>query len=83
MTENPLVGNASKIIRFEDLCATPADTIRAVLTHCNYPADPDFISSTAAGIHAPSYYKSTFTAQDEAIILEETESAREKLGYSN
>jgi len=83
ITENPLVGNASKIIRFEDLCATPADTIMAVLTHCNYPADPDFISSTAAGIHAPSYYKSTFTAQDEAIILEETESAREKLGYSN
>jgi hypothetical protein len=83
MMENPLVGNASKIIRFEDLCATPADTIRAMLSHCDYPADTDFISSVAAGIHAPSYYKSKFTAQDEAIILEETSSAREKLGYTS
>lgn len=83
ITESPQVGTASKVIRFEDLCATPADAIQSMLTHCNYPADPDFISSVAAGIHAPSYYKSAFTAQDEAIILEETESAREKLGYTN
>jgi hypothetical protein len=81
INNRPELQEASTIIRFEDLCAEPATVISHMLQHCRYDVSADFISEIAAGIHAPTYYSSTFTANDEAIILEETAEARALLGY--
>src|SRR5256885_17146227 len=34
---DPQVRAATKVVHFEDLCAAPAETIRAVLDHCVLP----------------------------------------------
>jgi hypothetical protein len=77
----PNLREASQIIRFEDLCAEPDKVIGHMLEHCRYEAPAGFVADVAAGIHAPTYYSSKFTADEEAIILEETAEARTQLGY--
>jgi hypothetical protein len=78
---NPNLNQAAQIIRFEDLCAEPDKVISDMLQHCRYEAPAGFVAEVAAGIHAPTYYSSKFTAEEDAIILEETAAARAKLGY--
>jgi len=75
--------DAALLVRFEDLCNQPADIIGNMITHCDYQVEQSFIDEVAAGIHAPTYYKSKFTPEDEQIILEETAEARSKLGYND
>jgi len=77
----PDLQKASQIIRFEDLCAEPDSVISRMLQHCRLEPANGLIAEVAAGIHAPTYYSSTFTAEEDAIILEETATARAQLGY--
>jgi len=77
----PSIAEASQIIRFEDLCDSPATRIRNMLEHCDLETPDDFIDAAASGIHAPTYYKTRFSDQELAIIEEETAEARGFLNY--
>ena len=72
---------AIRMVRYEDLCASPMATLRAVLDHCALPAREPFLSDAAGRLHQPTYYRPRFRAEDLAIIAEETAEAAGRFGY--
>ena len=73
--------SAIRIVRYEDQCASPHATLRAVLDHCALPAQESFLAVAADRFHQPTYYKPRFSAEDLAIIAEETAAAASRFGY--
>ncbi len=65
---------ATKVVCFEDLCAAPAETIRAVMDHCALPGGEKVEAQFAPTIRSPDYYRSPFSSADLELIREETES---------
>jgi hypothetical protein len=74
------VREAAKIVRFETLCQTPAETIREVLDHCRLP-DTASADRFANAIRLPNYYADPLTEADLAIIHEETAVTASRWGY--
>jgi hypothetical protein len=68
-------------VRFEDLCAAPAETIWAVLDHCILPEAERVVARFAGTIRAPDYYPSSFTPAELAAIREETGATACRWGY--
>ncbi len=77
---NPILKSRCTIIRFEDLCAAPAATIRALLAHCDLP-EADSVARWEKNLHAPDYYESGLTASDTALIHEITGDTAKRFGY--
>ena len=69
---NAQVRAATKVVGFEDLCAAPAQTIRAVLDHCLLPDDERVVARFTPSIRSPDYYQSPLSSADLALIREET-----------
>jgi hypothetical protein len=65
---------ATKVVRFEDLCAAPAETIRAVLDHCALPDGERAVAQFTPSIRPPDYYQSPLSSAELALIREETAS---------
>lgn len=68
------------IVRYEDLCASPAETMRRVLDHCGLPpgALPDLAAAT---VSAPQYYRPDFSPEELREIEDATrETARRLAG---
>jgi hypothetical protein len=63
---------ATKVVRFEDLCAAPAETIRAVLDHCDLPDGARIAAQFAPAIRFPDYYQNPLSSAEQALIREET-----------
>ena len=71
---------ATTIVRYEELCSDPQETVDTILAHCQLEPTPE-ITEFAAGISAPTYYSPEFTEREEAIIVEETASVAERFSY--
>ena len=65
---------ATKLVHFEDLCAAPAETIRAVLDHCALPDGERVVARFTPSIRSPDYYQSPFSSEELALIREQTAS---------
>ena len=65
---------ATKVVRFEDLCAAPAETIRAVLDHCVLPDRERIVAQFTPSIRSPDYYQSPLSPAELAVIREVTAS---------
>ncbi len=63
---------ATKVVHFEDLCATPAETIRAVLDHCALPDGERVVAQIAPTIRAPDYYPCPLSSAELALIRDQT-----------
>jgi hypothetical protein len=63
---------ATMMVPFEDLCAAPAETIRAVLDHCALPDAERVVARFTASVRSPDYYPSPLSPADVALIREET-----------
>ncbi|HUY33247.1 MAG TPA: sulfotransferase [Pirellulales bacterium] len=72
---------ASLIVRYEALCESPAETLRAVLGHCSLPDCEAIVERFAAAIRDPAYYTSRFSPDDEKIIDEATADTARWWGY--
>jgi hypothetical protein len=72
---------AALVVRFESLCDDPAGTLQAVLEHCALPDSETLVKQHAPGIRAPSYYDSSFSVEDSAIIRQETAATARLWGY--
>jgi hypothetical protein len=81
LTSDPQVRSASLVVRFETVCAYPAETLRAVFDHCQLPEAQSVIARHVLAIHSPTDYLSEFSAADLAIIREETEATARLFGY--
>ncbi len=75
----PALARRSLVVPYEDLCGRAAETMAAVSAHIGSPADQ---SQLATGLQAPEYYTVQFTAEERAIILEETSAVARRFGYS-
>jgi Sulfotransferase family len=75
------VREAALVVRFEELCAAPAETLRAVFAHCALPDAESIVERHAPGIRSPTYYRSDFSAEDLAVIRAETADTARLWGY--
>jgi hypothetical protein len=75
------VRKAALVVRYESLCAAPAETLRAVFAHCALPEGESIVEHHASGIRPPDYYPRVFSPDDLAIIREETANTARFWGY--
>jgi hypothetical protein len=65
---------ATMVVRFEQLCVAPAETIRAVLDHCALPDGDRAVARFVPTIRYPDYYQSPLSRAEWALIQKETAS---------
>src|SRR5205814_280358 len=75
------VRQAALVVRFEDTCESPADTLRKVLNHCRLPEVDRIVEQFAPSIRFPNYYKSEFSSTELDLIAEETGETARLWGY--
>ena len=76
------LGEAAMVVRYEDLCARPRETLEAVLAHARLdPPPPAALDAMAARLSAPAYYAPGFADAERRAIDEETREARRLVGY--
>jgi hypothetical protein len=68
------------VVPFEDLCAAPAETIRAVLDHCALPDVERVVAQFTSSIRSPDYYPSPLSPADVTLIREETAATANAMG---
>jgi len=72
---------AALAVRFETLCESPVETLRAVLGHCRLPDSESIVERYAPSVRNPTYYTARFSARDLDVIREETAAAASLWGY--
>jgi hypothetical protein len=82
LEQQPGLQPAAMIVRHEDLCRQPPETIDQLLGHCQL-AEVPAVRSFALQIAAPTYYQHGFTDQEQAIIAEETATVARRFGYDD
>jgi hypothetical protein len=71
----------ARVVKFEDVCSTPRESLFAALRHCELP-EADSVSATyAVRIREPNYYDSGLSRTDRATIREVTAATAERWGY--
>jgi hypothetical protein len=75
------VRTAALVVRFETMCADPAETIEAVRAHCGLAQTDGLVEQFAGRIRLPDYYESPLTDADIAVIREETAATAAWWGY--
>jgi hypothetical protein len=73
---------AVHVVRFEDLCEKPTETLTHLFAHCELPGSSELIAGAAEGLHAPVYYRPDFSAADLETIGEVTAAAARRFGYA-
>jgi hypothetical protein len=81
LAEDNAVRTAALVVRFECLCTAPAQVLADVLRHCELPDGERIVQCHAPRIRAPRYYDSRLTAEDRAVIRDETAAAANCWGY--
>ncbi len=81
LAANAALRRAALVVRFEDLCGHAEETVRRVSEHCQLPGDKSLRKSLARRLHAPSYYRPTFSAAEVRAIEEETCDVAGQFGY--
>ncbi|MGH7172195.1 MAG: sulfotransferase family protein [Gemmataceae bacterium] len=68
------VREAALVVRFEKLCAAPANTLRSILEHCGLSEVERLVARFAPSIALPDYYAHSFSAKELVVVEEETAS---------
>jgi hypothetical protein len=82
LDDDPRIGDAVHVVRFEDLCADPVSALTDLLLHCDL-LDQNLVLEYAERIHAPTYYKPQLSPEEERIIAEETGDVAQRFGYDD
>lgn len=78
---NPAIFRATALVRFEDMCMSAPQTLTRLFDHCEMEAGSSVVEAQAERLHFPSYYRPDLSAQDRAIIAEETQETASRYGY--
>ena len=81
LNANPALKEAALVVRFEDMCRAPRETLQDALTHCRLEASPSWLQDQAAVIRFPSYYRPRFTDDELATIARHTAATAHRFGY--
>jgi hypothetical protein len=82
LADNAEVRAAALVVRYEENCDTPRETLGTMLDHCHLPEAERIIEQYAPKISRPDYYKSSLSHADHAVVREETAGAARRWGYS-
>jgi len=78
---DPALRAATLLVRFEDLCASPTETLRTLSSHCGLEDPNGALAKFAGQIRAPAYYQPSFSDEDRRIIRSVTADTAARLGY--
>ena len=78
---SPVLRDATRIVRFEDLCAAPETTLRAVFDHCRLQVSEAFVAQATARLRKPSHNDAEVDAAALETIATITAPAALRLGY--
>jgi hypothetical protein len=81
LTAHSWLRDATLVVRFEALCAAPAETIRSVCRHCALPDAESIVARHAPGVRSPTSSGSCLSTEDLAIIRKETADTATFWGY--
>lgn len=73
---------ASLVVRYETLCSDPRTMLKQVFEHSDLPLATSTLEDAAAGLHAPSYYRPTFSDEELATIQTITGPVAARFGYA-
>jgi hypothetical protein len=76
------LAQAILVVRYEDLVAAPAETLRRILDHASLDADQAILKQAEARLHMPTYYRPEFSAAEAEAIHERTASVASCFGYA-
>ena len=79
--EGGAFGEACHVLRYEDLCESPAACLSALLSHAGLESPGGFVEAHAARLAKPSYYDPRLSAAEMTVIREETASVASRFGY--
>ena len=79
---NPQLKEATIVVRYEDFCRSPAEMVRAILTHTDFQVHSSVVDAFSEKISLPTYYTWPYSDNDLAILREETSLTALRLGYS-
>ncbi len=74
--------DAACVVRFEDLCRSPGETLERVFAHAGLADAGSLIDAAARELRFPAYYTPAFTESERAIIAEETAATAARFGYA-
>lgn len=66
------LSEATMVLRYEDLCERPEETMRAMMTHCRLEASAEVLSRFASRLKSPGYYQPDFSGDEISAIAEES-----------
>lgn len=81
LAASPRLRDATLVVRFEELCRSPRETLGAVLDHCRLPDPDSLVERMAASIRFPSYYAPRFSPAEQAAIARWTGPTADRFGF--
>ena len=69
---DPVLRDAVLVVRYEDLCSAPTETISRLHDHCRLDLTDEALARHAANVTFPTYYQPEFTAAERRLIDEIT-----------
>jgi hypothetical protein len=78
---NPQLKKQTLIVRYEELCANPQPSLRAIFGHAGLEITESELQPLAARFSAPDYYTAKLSDDDTALIHELTDETAKLLGY--
>lgn len=79
LAQHPRLRAATLVVRYQDLCNRPRETLRRLFHHCRLQAAEALIAACAPLLRFPTYYQPEFSAGERSLIAAITEPTRRAL----
>lgn len=81
---SPELSDATLLVRYEQLCAEPGETLQRIAEHCRLDAQASLslITTWAGQLAAPGYYQTSFDSHEQQRITAICAATAARLGYS-
>jgi len=83
LEKNPIVKKAALVVRYEDMCDSPGEVIDSIIAHTNI--DPESFKNVRQHyintLRRPTYYKTSYSKNEQDQIIAATGDIATKFGY--
>ncbi|MCO6441934.1 MAG: sulfotransferase [Nitrococcus mobilis] len=80
LAHNRRLREATLVVRYEDLCRMPRETLRKLFEHCRLAPSAELLERAEQRIHFPNYYKPQFTEREHELIERYTAATAARFG---
>jgi len=82
MAANPDLAKAVLLVRYEDFCRDPGETLTQILRFCDLASDPEMIVGATRRIREPNYYWPALDADELRVIRACVAPVADAFGYA-